>query len=135
MRTVLRSPLHGLVSKGLMLLTVTGRTSGRAYTFPVQYVERDGEILVLAGRATTKSWWRNLREPAPVGMRLRGRDVAGMALAVVDPAGVAEGLREFARRFPRSAKAIGVPVTGGEPDPAALAKAAVDNVVVRIELS
>lgn len=89
-----------------MLLTVTGRTSDRTYTFPVRYVEREGEILVLAGRAATKSWWRNLREPAPVGMRLRGRDVAGMALAVVDPAGVAEGLRDFARRFPRSAKAM-----------------------------
>lgn len=120
-----------------MLLTVTGRTSGRTFTFPVQYVERDGEILVLAGRATTKSWWRNLREPAPVRMRLRGRDLAGTAHTIVDPDGVAEGLQEFARRFPRSAKALGMPSLdrNAVPDPDALARATSGNVLVRIELS
>lgn len=137
MRTLLRSPLHGLVSKGLMLLMVTGRMSGRTFTFPVRYVERDGKILVLAGRATTKSWWRNLREPTPVRMRLRGRDVTGMALAVVDADGVARGLREFVRRFPRSAKSLGMPSSdrNGEPDPDALARVAEGKVLVRIELS
>ena len=134
MRTVLRSPLHGLVSKSLMLLTVTGRTSGRSFTLPVQYVERGGEILVLAGRAESKSWWRNLREPAPVQMRLRGRDVAGTAAAVRDPEDVADGLRAYVRRYPRSARTLGMPAAGRDrgPDPQALAEAAVGNVVVRI---
>ncbi len=136
MRAVLRSPLHGLVSKGLMLLTVTGRTSGRTFTFPVQYVQRDGEIIVLAGRAGTKSWWRNLRGPSPVRIRLRGRDLDGMAVAVLDTQSVADSLQAYVRRFPRSAKTLG-PLTARahrEPDPAALARAAADNVIVRIEL-
>jgi len=136
MRTLLRSPLHGLASKGMMLLTVTGRTSGRSYTFPVQYVADGGTLIVLPGRANTKTWWRNLQVPAPVRMRIRGRDVGGIAVAIVDPQDVAEGLRTYVRRFPRSAKSLGVAVLepGGELDPSALARAATENVVVRIDL-
>jgi len=136
MRVVLRSPLHGLVSRGLMLLTVTGRTSGRSYTFPVQYAEDDGTLLVLAGRATTKSWWRNVREPSPVRIRLRGRDVAGTARVVQDPEEIARGLAAYVRRFPRSAKTLGLPPgPGAEPERDAVARVSAENVIVRIELS
>jgi hypothetical protein len=34
-RLLLRSPFHPLLSRGLLLITVTGRRSGRAFTFPV----------------------------------------------------------------------------------------------------
>ena len=133
MGTLLRSPLHGLVSEGTMLLTVTGRSSGRTYTFPVQYVEQDGTVLVLVGRARSKTWWRNLREPSAVRMRLRGRDIGGTARALVDPEAVADGLRTYIRRFPRSARSLDVPLSEGGPDPAALARAASENVMVRID--
>jgi hypothetical protein len=35
MRALLRSPLHGLLSGMLMLLSYTGRKSGRTYTIPI----------------------------------------------------------------------------------------------------
>jgi len=34
---LLQSPLHGLVSQGMLLITVTGRKSGKTYTTPVEY--------------------------------------------------------------------------------------------------
>jgi deazaflavin-dependent oxidoreductase (nitroreductase family) len=69
---LLRSPLHRLVGGGLLLLTVTGRRSGRRYTIPVGY-QRDGDVLhVLVSKARRKQWWRNFREPAPVEVELRG---------------------------------------------------------------
>jgi deazaflavin-dependent oxidoreductase (nitroreductase family) len=47
-----------------MLLTVTGRRSGKAHTVPLIYI-RDGERLVIAaayaGSDTDPSWWCNLR--------------------------------------------------------------------------
>jgi hypothetical protein len=43
---VLRSPAHWLLSPGLMLLTVTGRKSGRHYTIPVGYHRLDDCIVV-----------------------------------------------------------------------------------------
>jgi len=60
-----------------MVLTVTGRRSGRALSFPVGY-QREGDTLtVLVSEARHKQWWRNLRERAPVSMLLRGRPRTG----------------------------------------------------------
>ena len=43
---LLRSPLHRVLSSGLLLLTVTGRHSGHRYSIPVGY-QRDGDDLVV----------------------------------------------------------------------------------------
>jgi hypothetical protein len=133
---VLRSPLHGMLSKSLMLLTVTGRMSGRSFTFPVQYVREGKEVLVLAGRAEGKTWWRNLLEPAPVLMRIRGHEVSGTAHATRDPEEVSEGLRVYLLRFPRAAKSLGVPAPrDGAVDAEALDRIAAREVIVRISVS
>jgi hypothetical protein len=81
-RLLLQSPLHGLASRQLALITVTGRRSGREYTFPVGF-RRDGDVVkVPVGWPQRKRWWRNLRgEGAPVRLRIRGRDHAGHAVA------------------------------------------------------
>ena len=80
-RACLRSPAHGLVSSHLALITVTGRRSGRTYTFPVGY-ERDGErVTIGVDWPDRKRWWRNLREPAPVELRLSGVRRTGTAQA------------------------------------------------------
>src|SRR3954471_23711964 len=75
---LLRSPLHRLVSGGLVLITVTGRRSGREFTFPVSY-QQDGEVVRIGvGWPEQKQWWRNLRGAgAPVRLRLRGRARSG----------------------------------------------------------
>ena len=42
-KAVLRSPVHRLLSGSLVLLTYTGRRSGRRYTLPVMYAEQGSE--------------------------------------------------------------------------------------------
>ncbi|HEY2772451.1 MAG TPA: nitroreductase/quinone reductase family protein [Candidatus Binatia bacterium] len=79
---ILRSPLRGLLDAQLMLVTVTGRRSGKRYTIPVGY-QRDGNsITVLVSRAQTKKWWRNYREPGPVEVYTRGRSHDGTARVI-----------------------------------------------------
>src|ERR1700759_4682265 len=78
---LLNSRFHGLVSRGLLLITVTGRKTGRQFTIPVSYSERDGVVRIGGGAPEGKQWWRTLREPSPVKLRLRGRDRAGIAVA------------------------------------------------------
>ncbi len=92
-RAVLRSPLHGMLSGGLLLLTYTGRRSGTAYTIPVGY-RREGEtLLVTVGWPERKLWWRNLREPgAIVTARVRGQDVRMAAEVREDVDGVTVAL-------------------------------------------
>jgi deazaflavin-dependent oxidoreductase (nitroreductase family) len=79
---ILRSPLHALLSGGLMLLTVTGRRSGRRFTFPVGYQRHGDELTVMVSEARSKSWWRNFREVGVVEMRVRGRELSGEAQLV-----------------------------------------------------
>ena len=76
---ILRSPLHWLLSPGLMLLTVTGRTSGRRYTIPVGYHQTADAVVVMVGEAPSKTWWRNYRAPGPIELRLRGKVARGRA--------------------------------------------------------
>ena len=46
MKTVLRSPLHGMISRRLLLITFTGRKSGKVFTTPISY-EQEGATLLL----------------------------------------------------------------------------------------
>lgn len=79
---LLRSPLHGLVDSAMLLVTVTGRRSGRRYTIPVGYRRRGDVLDVLVSKAPTKQWWRNYREPGPVEVLLRGEVRRGVARVV-----------------------------------------------------
>jgi deazaflavin-dependent oxidoreductase (nitroreductase family) len=80
----LRSRLLGWTLRGTtMLITVTGRKTGRTYTTPVNYVRR-GQDLYLISRPE-RTWWRNLRSAAPVSVFLAGRELPACA-TVVDSA-------------------------------------------------
>jgi len=79
---ILRSPLHGVLSGGLLLLTYSGRRSGRRITLPVGYQRKGETVTVLASRARRKQWWRNFAEPQRVELRLHGRERTGEARLV-----------------------------------------------------
>jgi deazaflavin-dependent oxidoreductase (nitroreductase family) len=78
---LLSSPLHRVASGSLLLITVTGRRSGREYTFPTGYREQGDRVLITVGWPERKRWWHNLTEPAPVRVRLRGEERTGTAVA------------------------------------------------------
>ena len=132
-KLLLRSPLHGLLGN-VMLITVTGRRSGKLITTPVQFA-RDGEDL-LATSDRRRTWWRNLRGGAPVTVRLKGSDRSGQAgLAADDRAAVAEGIAAYLRAAPAAARWFKIALDSeGRPDPAALARVAGERVVTRIRL-
>jgi deazaflavin-dependent oxidoreductase (nitroreductase family) len=69
-RFVLRLPFQTPMSWRLVLLTYTGRKSGRSYTVPVSYVEQGDTLLIPGGGA----WKRNLEQGSSVGLRLRGSE-------------------------------------------------------------
>jgi hypothetical protein len=61
---ILRSPLHGLLSGGTMLITYAGRKSAKSITLPTNWA-RDGNTVFVTG-LRARTWWRNLRGGAPV---------------------------------------------------------------------
>jgi deazaflavin-dependent oxidoreductase (nitroreductase family) len=78
-RAVLSSPLHPLLSSGLALITVTGRRSGRRFTFPVGYRQDADRVIINVGWPERKHWWRNLSDGDRVEMRIRGHRRTGQA--------------------------------------------------------
>ena len=96
---LLRSAFHGLVSGRILLLTYTGRKSGRRYTLPVGYI-RDGDaLLVVCQHSELKQWWRNLRHDAPVTLLLRGQPVSARADVVENPTAVAVEVQRLIARL------------------------------------
>ncbi len=85
-----------------MLITFTGRKSGRIFTTPVRYVETDGVIRCFT--SSENMWWRNLRGGAEVILRVRGKDLPYQATAIENnPQEVRKWLVYYLGLFPQDA--------------------------------
>lgn len=136
-RAVLRSPLHGILSRRLMLIEVRGRRTGRMHTFPVGYV-RDGDTLhVLVGDYRTKTWWRNFEGGAPARLTLRGRSVRAVGEVLrweSDPQALTAALARYASTSGFVRRSLRITGSAHTPDLEALRAAAREVVMVRIRL-
>lgn len=103
---LLRSPLHRVVSRSILAIQIRGRVTGRIYTVPVNYIRHGFTLVVLSPRERT--WWRNLRSPAPVTLWERGRQFQATAEASTDPDEVARWLLMVLRRSPMYQRSLGV---------------------------
>lgn len=101
---VLRSPLHQLLSRNLLLLTYVGTKSGRRRTLPLSYV-MVGERLYLCTRSSR--WWRQLRNGRPVGLRFCGRQVEATPTIVdLSSAEALDALRAFLTANPKTGEML-----------------------------
>jgi deazaflavin-dependent oxidoreductase (nitroreductase family) len=133
MRALLHLPI-GPMQERLLLLTFTGRKSGRRHTIPLSYVEdTDGSLLVPGGGA----WKWNLAGGQPVRIRLRGRDHAARPELIGDATEIGRLLPTMVAANPRAEQFIGVPIRpDGIPDRDKLEGVLRDGfVVVRLRLA
>jgi hypothetical protein len=120
MRAVLGLPFATPLSRNLMLISYTGRKSGKAYRQPVSYVH-DGDALLTPGGGR---WTLNLADGRPARIRLRGRDVPARAELVTEPGELERLFGVIAGKNPRAAGFIPIPRSpDGHLDPDALAAA------------
>jgi deazaflavin-dependent oxidoreductase (nitroreductase family) len=80
MRIVLRLPFPTPLSQRLMLITFTGRHTGKRYRQPLSYVQQGNTLLTPGGG----KWKLNLRPDQPVRIRLRGHDITAHPELVAD---------------------------------------------------
>lgn len=102
--TILKSPLHRLLSSKMALVRYRGDRSGTEYTLPVQYADTHHGIVVLVGEHDTKTWWRNFTTMGQAQVLLAGTWVPMTAHALLgaeDPDAVTPLLRSYASRFPK----------------------------------
>ena len=132
MKIILRSPLHGMVSKNLTLITFTGRKSSKTYTTPVSYYQQDNQVIIF----THANWWKNLQNSSSVRLRLRGRDVQGLAEAVAeDKKIIATNLTTHLKNSPFDAKFYNVTMDGnGNPIPEDVDQAVQTVAMIQVQL-
>lgn len=101
MKFVFRSPVHGVISKSILLITFTGRKSGKTYTTPVSYSPQGDQVYVF----TPTTWWKNLRGGAPVTLRIQGRELKGLAEPIAeDQQAIAAGWMAHLQVLPSDAR-------------------------------
>jgi deazaflavin-dependent oxidoreductase (nitroreductase family) len=105
MKFILRLPFQTSLSRRLMLLSFTGRKTGRAYTIPVSYVQQGDTLLVPGGGA----WKRNLETGRSVRVLLRGLERAARVEVVKEANEVEQLVTEMMAANPALAGFIGVP--------------------------
>ncbi len=132
MKFVLRSPVHGMVSKTVLLISFSGRKSGKIYTTPVSYSQSGDQVYIF----THAAWWKNLRSDTPVTLRLRGREFKGLAEPVAgDKQVIAAGLAAHLRKVPSDARYYQVTFNEhGDPSAEEVEKAVQTVVMIRIRL-
>lgn len=107
MRRVLGLPFATPLAGRLMLLTVTGRRSGKTYHQPVSYV-RHGDVLLTPGGGR---WTLNLAGGSPVKVRLAGRDLTARPELVTDPGQVEDLLEVMSKTNPGLQRFVRLPRT------------------------
>ena len=131
MSWVLRSPFHGMLSDGMMLITITGCKTGKEYTLPVGYY-REGEYLwVITSRDRT--WWKNLKGGAEVGLLLKRKPVVAIAEPDLDEKSVEARMFEYVRHVPQAAKSLDIRVENGSVNADDIARTAKDRLFIRIK--
>ena len=130
---LLRSPLHSLMDKSTILVTITGRKSGKKYTFPISYM-RDGDTLMMISQRE-HSWWKNLRGGAQVTLYLQGRTLKATGEVFTDAETVANKLLLFLRQFPGYQKLLHMKLAAnGQPEnPEAFQRFVEDMVIVQMK--
>ena len=131
MSWVLRSPLHGMLSNGMMLITVTGRKTGKKYTTPVEYFREADNLWVMTNRDRT--WWKNLKGGAEVSLLLKRKPVTAIADLVVDEKSVESHLSEYIKHVPQAAKPLGIRIENGKANAEDIARTAEDRLFVKIK--
>lgn len=132
MIAMLRSPLHRIASRSVMLITFTGRRTGKSYTTPISYA-RDGDSVIAF---TGARWSRNLAGGAPVTLNIKNTAYQGQADVVDDKEVVAENLQAFLNQVRSDARFYQVRFDDdGQPNWEDVQRAAQRCVMLRVQLN
>jgi hypothetical protein len=88
-----------------MLVSFTGRKTGKAYQQPVSYVQQGDTLLTPGGG----KWKLNLQEDQPVRIRLRGRDVLARPELIKNPDEIERLIGVMTAANPTVSTFVGIP--------------------------
>lgn len=98
---LLRSPLRRLLSGAVVGIEYRGRRSGNPVRFPAQYARSGDAVVVLAGRADTKTWWHNFATPWHATLLLDGERHDAVGEVLREPGPQDPNAMAYRARYPR----------------------------------
>jgi deazaflavin-dependent oxidoreductase (nitroreductase family) len=93
--------LGPIIGRVILLLTTTGRKSGKQRITPVQYEEIDGKLYIGSARGSRADWVRNIAADPHVEVKVKNQHFRGVATLINDPLCVADYLYTRLERHPR----------------------------------
>ncbi len=93
--------LGPIAGRLVLLLTTTGRRTGKRHVTPLQYEEEDGVIYLAAARGPKADWFRNIIANPNVEVQVKGRHFHGLAEPIIDPVRIAHFLELRLQLHPR----------------------------------
>jgi hypothetical protein len=133
MRPLLKSPLHALLSRRLMLLSYVGGKTGRKYSFAIGYFPWDnGDVLALS----SAHWPKSITSANDIQVLIKRRWLRAEPTVIRHDDQKADILGEFARRNgPKAAKGLMLRLPADrQPDRQELLAAASKTTLVRFTL-
>ena len=130
---LLYSPLHSYMDKSTILISFTGRKSGKKYTIPVSFVRDEDNLMMISQRE--HSWWKNLQGGAEVTLYMQGHILKARGEVFTDAETVANKILLFLRQFPGYQRLIHIKLAAnGQPEnPEALQRFAQDMIIVQMK--
>jgi deazaflavin-dependent oxidoreductase (nitroreductase family) len=84
-----------------LLLTTTGRKTGRDHITPLQYEQVEDAYIVGSARGEKADWYRNILLNQNVTVEIEGESFPALAEAITDPEQIADFLELRLRKRPR----------------------------------
>jgi deazaflavin-dependent oxidoreductase (nitroreductase family) len=96
---LLRRNMMGPVGNALMVITTTGRKSGKQFSVPIGNV-RDGSTVYAFTLGGTSNWYRNLMANPLVTLNIRGKEIQARATPITTDAELLNALEVYKREAP-----------------------------------
>jgi deazaflavin-dependent oxidoreductase (nitroreductase family) len=117
----------------MMLVSFTGRKSGRIISTPTNYLRDGNNLWVVSWR--DRKWWKNLRTRAAVRVLLAGKDLEGCGQVIEEEKAVAQSLFDYYKKVPQFAKYVAIGLDSqNEPLLLDCQRAAQNMVMLRIDV-
>ncbi len=93
--------LGSLLGNFVLLLTTTGRKTGKLRVAPLQYEEIDDNIYVASARGMNSDWVKNILANPSVIVRIKSRRISTNAIVITDQKQITDFLQIRYQRHPK----------------------------------
>jgi deazaflavin-dependent oxidoreductase (nitroreductase family) len=107
---MLRRGMMGKASDALMVITTTGRKTGRQHSTPIGYLQ-DGDMFIAINPQGRSNWYKNVLANPAVTLNIKGRDIPAEGAQFTDEAEIARLFDLYRTQQPTTfPRLFGVPV-------------------------